>query len=283
MRSHNDAPYVVQTVQAIRHQSLDDFELIGVDNDSRDGTAEYVRHVSDRFMRVAAGRYRPGPVLNRAASAARGEILVFINSDATPQGCDWLRELVRPVRDGWTVATFGRQIPRPKATPWVRSDYNRAFGDGAGHSGWRHFFSLANSAMLRSAWARHPFSEQLRYSEDVEWSYWYKQRGVPIAYVSAASATHSHNYTIRQSWRRHYGEGEAEAAIFGYAPEQDNIARRLFARWAAAVVRDVRHLTRQGEWRALSWSLAVRTTERVAEYVGYRRGVRGQNGVHATS
>ncbi len=282
LRSRNDAAYVRATLASIERQSIQGFELLGVDNDSTDGTASHVRIASDRFLNVPAGRYNPGPVLNRAIRAARGRILVFINCDATPQGHDWLADLVRPLRDSRAVATFGRQMPRPDATPLVEFDYARAFGDGTEHARWHHFFSLANAAVLREVWARHPFDERLRYSEDVEWSYWCRQNGLPIHYVPAARAMHSHNYTVRESWRRHFGEGEADAAIFGYSPARDGFARRLVGRWAASLARDAKHLSSR---RMLNWlpkSLAVRTTERLAEFVGFRKGLRNERALHAT-
>ena len=283
LRSHNEVHYFGATLDAIAHQSEDRFELIVVDNDSTDGTAELGRRSADRFFRVPAGHYRPGPVLNLAARAARGEVLAFINADATPLASDWLKHLVEPLLAGRAVATFGRQLPRPDAKPWVRFNYARAFGDGAQHATWRHFFSLANAALLRRVWERRPFSPSLRYSEDVDWSYWCKQSGLPVVYTPAAAAMHSHNYTLRESWRRHYGEGEAEAEIFGYEPNHDTLLRRLLARWGMAILRDARYLCRQNEWTSLLRSVPVRTIEQLADYVGFRKGLRRQRALHPLS
>jgi rhamnosyltransferase len=283
LRSHNDVRYIGDTLNAIRRQSEDRFELIVVDNDSTDGTAERGRWAADRFLRISAGQYRPGPVLNLASARARGDVLVFLNADATPQGSDWLSHLVDPLLAGRAVATFGRQLPRGDARPWVRLDYARAFGDGSEQSKWRHFFSLANAALLRRVWAQRPFSATLRYSEDVDWSLWCRESGMPVVYAPAARATHSHNYTLRESWRRHYGEGEAEAEIFGYVPKQDTFARRLLARWAASIVRDVAHLCREGQWPALLRSVPVRSVERIAGYVGFQKGLRRRRALHTVS
>lgn len=280
VRSHNDASYAGATYDALRHQARGDFELIGVDNASVDGTAELGRHAADRLLHIPAGQYRPGPVLNLAAQVARGDVLVFCNADATPLGSDWLDELVRPIFAGRAVATFGRQVPRPEANAWVRHDYARAFGDGGEHATWRHFFSLATAAVLRRAWAERPFSQTLRYSEDIEWSYQCRQRGLPVVYTPTARAMHSHNYTFRERWRRHFGEGQAEAEIFGYSPAHDTLLRRLLARWGMAVARDVNRLCREGEWSALLKSVGVRTVERFADYVGFRKGLRHQRALH---
>ena len=44
------------------------------------------------------------------------------------------------------------------------------------------------------------------------------QRPLRIVYAPAARVEHSHNYTLAELKRRFYGEGRADAAIFGEVP-----------------------------------------------------------------
>ena len=97
----------------------------------------------------------------------------------------------------------------------MRKDHERAFGDGAVAKKWRFFFSLATAAARKADLVAHPFDEAIRYSEDVEWAH---RREIRIEYVPDARVEHSHNYTIAELKRRFYGEGRADAEIFGEVP-----------------------------------------------------------------
>jgi rhamnosyltransferase len=64
---------------------------------------------------VAPGEYFPGRVLNRACAEARGQVLVFQNSDAVPLGAGVLGALVAALDTPRVAAAIPRQLPRPVA------------------------------------------------------------------------------------------------------------------------------------------------------------------------
>ena len=105
----------------------------------------------------------------------------------------------------------------------MRKDYERAFGDGSAAAGWRFFFSLATSAVRREELLAHPFCETIRYSEDVEWA---RRRPIRIVYAARAMVEHSHNYTVSELKKRFFGEGTADAFIFGDRP---NLLREMLS------------------------------------------------------
>ncbi|MDE1145446.1 MAG: glycosyltransferase [Azospirillaceae bacterium] len=73
-------------------------ELIVIDHETRDPeTLEYLDTLRDRDRaRVIPyrGPFNFADMMNRAAVAAAGEVLVFLNNDMEPQHPEWLRELV---------------------------------------------------------------------------------------------------------------------------------------------------------------------------------------------
>ena len=100
MRSHNDIKYIRQTVGMLLAQDLDEsVEIISCDDHSADGTAEYLANVP-LLRRIAPpeGKYVPGKTLNYMISQAKGEIIVFNNSDAIPQSREYLKNLMLPQR-----------------------------------------------------------------------------------------------------------------------------------------------------------------------------------------
>ncbi len=178
MRSYNDAWVIEETLTVLFAQRVLNYELINVDSGSTDGTVEIIKKFNSTLIQIPPSEYKPGRVLNRASEKSQGDYLVFLNSDATPVGTRWLEALIAPLENPTVGATFGCQRPRKDARPGVRRDYQRTFGNG-NHPEWkRHFFSLANSAIRRDLWEVHPFSEELQFSEDVEWSYWTRKAGL---------------------------------------------------------------------------------------------------------
>jgi len=217
VRSRNDEKYIGETLKAIFSQECEvPFEVLSCDDGSEDRTPEIISSYPrvERLPRPE-GAYFPGRRLNYMVRNCHGSIVVFNNADAVPQDSHWLANLIAPLLAGTADAVYGNQLPRPDASYLVRKDNLRAFGDGKIAATWRFFFSLATSAARRDDLLEYPFDEDIRYSEDVEWAH---RRQMRIAYAADARVEHSHNYTVAELRRRFYGEGYADARIFGERP-----------------------------------------------------------------
>ena len=217
VRSGNDEKFIGATLRAIFDQHCPvPFEVLCCDDASTDRTPEIIASFPEvKLLPRPEGEYIPGKRLNYMVNACRGDIVVFNNADAVPQDPDWLGNLIAPLLEGRADAVYGNQLPRKDARYLVRKDNLRAFGDGKIAAKWRFFFSLATSAVWKKDLLEHPFDEKIRYSEDVEWAH---RRQIRIVYAPDARVEHSHNYTIAQLKRRFFGEGRADAEIFGEAP-----------------------------------------------------------------
>lgn len=272
MRSMNDIAYIEQTLSMIEAQSYDNYELINVDCSSIDGTYEIIKkHNKRTHYQIRPEEYLPGRVLNEAVSRCRGELIVFNNSDCIPRNREWLAELVKPLlEDEGVGAVYGCQVPRPDARPLVRKDYERAFGDGRIASGWEHFFSLATSAARRETLLAHPFDSEIRYSEDIEWSRRLIGEGYRLVYAKDAVVEHSHNYSFSQLKSRFYGEGRAEALIYGESPRRRSLISNFLKPYAAEVVRDIIYLAARLELHFIPYSFIYRFIQKYSLYRGYK-------------
>jgi len=274
VRSYNDIKYIGQTMEMIRKQSFQDFEVLNVDSGSTDGTFECVKSFSPELSyQIKPGEYIPGKVLNEAVKKATGEIIVFNNSDCIPQNDKWLAELVKPFSDDSVAAVYGNQVTRPDARPLVVKDGIRAFGDGSISATWEHFFSLATSAIPKNLLLEYPFNPDIQYSEDVEWSYRMKKLEYKIVYSPEAIVEHSHNYTLAEVKKRFFNEGLAEGEI--YQSEVGFIAGFLKP-YLVETVRDSLYLCRNMYLLEIPYGLVYRMAQKFYIYKGRCRYFKGQ-------
>lgn len=79
---YNKAPYIQRALDSVLAQTLQDLELIVVDDGSTDGGGEIVERCSDprvRLIRQENGG--PGAARNRGLREARGDIVAFLDAD----------------------------------------------------------------------------------------------------------------------------------------------------------------------------------------------------------
>jgi GT2 family glycosyltransferase len=84
--SYNYEPYIRQTLESIFTQSVQDFEIVVVDDASADRSVELVTSIGDPRIRLLPNERNIGGAAsyNRAVEAARGEWLVNLDAD------DWI-------------------------------------------------------------------------------------------------------------------------------------------------------------------------------------------------
>ncbi|HXK03381.1 MAG TPA: glycosyltransferase [Verrucomicrobiae bacterium] len=267
LRAHNDMPLVAETLRNLTRQARP-MVLVAFDNASTDGTLEEIRKYTDRVHHVPAGAYVPGRVLNQAMAATEGEFVVFVNSDCTPQDDSMLDALIEGFRDDKVAAVFGRQIPRPDCRPLMAKDTEDTYGDGSRQRFWRHCFSMAVSAVRRSVWERMPFREDIQYSEDIDWTWRARRDGYEIRYAPDAIVMHSHNYTLRQFYKRQLGEGRAEARIFEWTAWERSLVRYSLLPYVRQVASDWKYCAARFQLGEAFYSPMLR----MAQLAGRRQG-----------
>lgn len=284
MRSYNDSEVVRDTLEMLSQQTVSEFDLWNFDSTSNDGTLDIIREYNapERIKLNDSATYNPGRVLNEAVRCVKSDYLVFLNSDATPVDEFWLERLTDPLKDPTVGAVYGRQVGRADCRSLFVKDTERAFGDGSEASRWLHFFSMANSAARRSTLLKYPFETRIQYSEDIDWSYRLRLNGRRIHYAEEAVAMHSHNYTLKQSYRRHFGEGNAEAWIFRRGELDQHWARTFLLPFSMEVVRDMKWAVNQRSLDAALHSIPLRFTQKWARWRGQKNGRRAIASAMAT-
>lgn len=95
--THDDEELVPRFLGALRETRYEPFEILVVDNASTDGTLALLNAAEDVTVVPQKVGRGPGVAGNRGAEAARGELLVHMNSDVfvTP---DWLTLMVEHIQ-----------------------------------------------------------------------------------------------------------------------------------------------------------------------------------------
>jgi len=274
MRSFNEAWAIGDTLQQLFAQDFEgEIELIVMDSGSTDGSLEIIRNTGRaKLIEIPLGTYVPGVVLNRGAAEATHDWIVYLNADATPVGADWLTELLKTCLTGPSFgAAFSRQIPRPDCQAVFAHDYDRCFGPRRESQHWEHFFSMVSSATHRSVLEKHPFREDLQYAEDDEWTRRLAAAGLTIPYASGSVVMHSHNYTLRQSYKRSFGDSKALAATSPLLPAAFSYPRVLLG-WLKDSLKDAVWCLRHQRPAGVPAAAAVRLAQRLGRRDGYLAG-----------
>lgn len=139
VRTHNDAAFIVRTLDGIAEQVCDyPHEVLVCNDHSTDATEDLIRTRSDvRLVPCPRGAYRPGRTLNALVRAATGEIVVFNNADAIPLNRQWLQNLVEPLVGGGG----GCDICKSDAASGCNATGAEGFGTGLW--GWFSFRRMA--------------------------------------------------------------------------------------------------------------------------------------------
>ncbi len=273
MRSFNEGWALRETLPALKAQSFTNWELIVIDSGSTDGSQELIRQACPaHFIQITPPEYNPSRVMNRGLQLARAGLGIFLNADATPQGCEWLGPLVEALQGENVAACFGRQIPRPDCQAVFACDYDRCFGPERESARWDHFFSMVSSGLRKDVWARRGFREDLQYAEDDEYTRWCRAQGHRVVYVPESVVMHSHNYTPAQAYRRAFGDARAMAATWPGQAGDLNLLRTVLLGWVQDLRKDLRFCRREGRLAELPHAAQIRWRQRLGRLAGFRQG-----------
>lgn len=280
------------------------FEIIVVDDASQDETGAIVEswinshpEVPCRYLRQDRNQ-GPGAARNRGLNEARGEFVAFTDTDCVVSP-DWLGRLVAGFTDDEIVGVGGRVEPWNPESRFARyNTVNASLQPIASAAFPIPYLVTCNCAYRREALEQvggFPDNIPTPGGEDVGASIALFKRGGRFAF--ARDAVVHHDY--RDSWRsfartwRNYGFGCGVVARRMLTPDECNPE---WGRWLPEhhwdvrairpTVTGVRSLGRDLRW---FWArtggqsleppervalLVVRTVERVAYYIGWRKGFR---------
>lgn len=203
---------------ALKEQRCPAEEIIVIDSSSEDSTVDICKKNENvSLLRIPRESFDHGRTRDFALRHCRGEIVVFLTQDAVPANAGFLEKLIRPLEDHTTAISVGRQLPKKNATKaeaLVRSfnypaeSFIRSKED-ISRLGIKAFFCSDSCAAYRKDiyLKLGGFEYPLKSNEDMFFAAKALQNGYRIAYAADAMVYHSHNFTLREQYRRNYIQG----------------------------------------------------------------------------
>jgi rhamnosyltransferase len=111
----NSLNVVNNLIEALFSQDFSfDYEIIFMDNNSKDGTIEYLETLkktekshSIKIFHVPENEFSHSRTRMEGVKKAKGKFIVFFTDDVVPIGKDFLENLTKPVREGKVAASYG--------------------------------------------------------------------------------------------------------------------------------------------------------------------------------
>jgi GT2 family glycosyltransferase/CMP-N-acetylneuraminic acid synthetase len=193
VRTYNEEKWIGQCLRAVQTQTIDDIEVILVDNLSTDKTVKKAEHIYPELTLIEIDDYMPGLALNEGIRASEGEYFVCLSAHCVPVDDNWLENLRRNFAQEKNIAgVYGRQVPVESSDPVDKRDLLRTFGPERRVQEQDTFFHNANSMVRREVWEEHLFKEDVTNIEDQIWGNEVINADYKLVYEPDAAVYHYH-------------------------------------------------------------------------------------------
>jgi glycosyltransferase involved in cell wall biosynthesis len=226
----NNAPLLAKGLPALARQTVPagDFEVIVVDDGSTDGTAALIASLGlpESFRYVRQENRGAAAARNRGASEARGQILVFLDSDVVPDAT-LVQEHVESHRwyDRALVVGQTRALPAQGFGVFYEVLGDTVFSFDQGNEEKQITFQqvLSRNLSLRREFFFEigGFDQDFPRSgfEDVEFAYRAARLGFSLVYNPRASGDHHHTGTLKEVGRHMYNYQISAVLLMQKHPE----------------------------------------------------------------
>jgi cellulose synthase/poly-beta-1,6-N-acetylglucosamine synthase-like glycosyltransferase len=220
----NAEKYVLKTLNALLDQDFNKncYEIIMVNDGSSDSTASLLSGYSDKIILINQKNAGPAAARNSGARAARGEIIVFTDSDTIPEK-DWLKKLSEPFKNPAIKACAGTYSNANKSFFLSRLIQNELKTRYARFSNFIRFAGTYNLAV------RKPLFDEIggfdttylqASGEDNDFCYKIVKSGNLIKFVADARVAHFHTSNIFKYLKEQFRHGFWRAKLYLNYPER---------------------------------------------------------------
>lgn len=214
----NAEKYIGNLLMALMKQSVVPDEVIVIDSSSEDNTEDIcVTFDKVKFISIDRKDFDHGGTRAMAAELAVGDYILFMTQDALPADNYYIENIVKPLSKEKIPMVSGRQCPREDARytekltryfNYPQKDFIRTQRDIPVCGIKTFFVSDVCSAYRRKEYEEvGGFPHPLPVGEDMIMAAKFIYAGYSIAYAANAKVIHSHNFSLKQQFRRNFDIG----------------------------------------------------------------------------
>ncbi|WP_440602868.1 glycosyltransferase family 2 protein [Bacillus sp. GB_SG_008] len=255
-----------------KNQSI---EIIVIDSSSTDNTVAIINEMYPRVRveTISNNSFDHGGTRNYLASLAKGNYLLFMTQDAIPYDEYLVQNLLRPLEEKEIMISYARQVPKADAKPLEVFARNFNYPEhqiikskaSLKELGIKTFFNSNVCSMYkREVFERHNgFPEKIILNEDMILSSKLILADFSVSYTADAKVYHSHNYNLKQQFKRYFDIGMAfnqTSYLLEYASNEKEGKKMIF--------QQMKYLVCNREFL----TLPIAILENFCKYVGYFLG-----------
>lgn len=197
-------------------------KILIVDSSSTDNTVDKVLSYGVEVVSIPRSEFNHGLTREKARALIGTEIVVFMTQDAYFVDVEGVEELVRPLLDNRAEVSYARQIPRAHADllESFARDFNyppeshiRSLKEVKQWGVYTFFISNSCSAYLNKALDEVGGFPDVLFGEDTAALAKLLHRGYKVAYVATSQVEHSHNYTLKEEFKRNFDIGLSRKSL----------------------------------------------------------------------
>jgi len=192
--------------------------VVVVNSSSRDGTVELAETLGAETLVIPRSEFNHGLTREKARRYLGTDIVMMVTPDAYALNDQTLGHLVTPLLNSQASIAYARQIPHEGADffesfsrefNYPLQSHLRGIQDVSRYGIYTFFCSNSFAAYNNAALEEIGGFPHVLLGEDTVVVANLLQKGHKIAYVAEAVVRHSHRYTLKQEFQRHFDTGLA--------------------------------------------------------------------------
>ncbi len=191
-------------------------KILIIDSSSSDGTARLAHSMGAETLVIPQSEFNHGTTREKGRQILQTSIVVMMTQDAYAASSAMLEYLVKPLLCREASIAYARQIPHQGADffaafarrfNYPEQSHVRSLGDTAIYGIYTFFCSNSCAAYLNTALDEVGGFSPTMFGEDTIAVAKLLRRNHRIAYIAEAEVHHSHNYSLKQEFVRHFDIG----------------------------------------------------------------------------
>ena len=214
---YNAEKYIRILDKSLKEQKNVDIKKISyIYTRSNDNTEQILKELQALYSIVEPQDFSHSLSREKIAMRSNADILVFISQDIEIKRNDWLQKLILPIVNSETEAAFSRQLTKfdniekyTREKNYPEKSYIVSKEDVEKLGLKTFFFSDASSAIKTNIFKELNGydGKKLPTNEDMYIAYKIIMNGYKIKYCSDSEVYHSHQFTLKQLYKRYYDTG----------------------------------------------------------------------------